>query len=57
MVTKPKLRGMTPYKKKIELEIPTPSAIRTEELSPRGLAVRWSRDRKTKAIGYEIVVD
>jgi hypothetical protein len=57
VATKPRLRQMTRYTRKLEDEWPTPTALSTRGVEPKGLSVKWIRDKKTKEIRYEIVVE
>lgn len=51
-----KLRGLTPRQRKFEKVNPTPPVIKTDNLHPKSLSIRWKRDRKTGDLRYEIVV-
>lgn len=48
--------GLSEHHKRLETAFPTPPSIRTENLRPRNLAVRWYRDRQTQEYRYEIEV-
>ncbi len=56
VVSKTKLTGLTLREKKQEETNPTPPAIATDHLKPRGLQLKWLRSKDGKAFTYEIVV-
>jgi len=52
----PKLTGLTRRQRHLEDQNPTPPNIGTENLKPRGLAVKWIRDDKANTFRYELDV-
>lgn len=51
-----KLRSISQRQRTFEETNPTPPSIRTENLRPKSLSIRWKRDRKTGDLNYEIIV-
>lgn len=51
-----KLRGLSRRLLMFEEVNPTPPSIKTENLRPKSLSIRWKRDRKTGELRYEIIV-
>jgi hypothetical protein len=55
VVEEPRRRRQSRRERQFEQKLPTPPAISTKSLRPRGLAVQWTRDRETGELRYEIV--
>ncbi|MCP3904289.1 MAG: DUF1570 domain-containing protein [Planctomycetes bacterium] len=55
VVEEPKRRRLSRRGRLREASQPMPAAISTKHLRPRGLSIRWSRDRETGQVSYEIV--
>jgi hypothetical protein len=49
-------RRLNRRQRALEEEHPTPPALATEHLRPRGINVQWTRDRADNTLSYELVV-
>jgi hypothetical protein len=56
VVERPRLGRLSRREQQFEEAMPRPPSIGTADLEPRGVSVRWIRDRKTGDLSYRLLV-